>query len=154
MPTRIVPAILAAALSAVFAFPPANAQQPPIVPPAQLPPAPDPVRVGERFEEVARKVSPAVVYVEAVKPAKASSGSGGKKSAAFGNLGICREAREELLEGHRDESGGVGANGRSHCACNTLGHLHADECVEMNDLALVAHDAERVRGAAVGHHDG
>src|SRR5262249_25645739 len=53
-------------------------QQPPAVPRLPESPAADPVRVGERFEEVARRVSPAVVYVEAVKPAKPSSGGSSK----------------------------------------------------------------------------
>src|SRR5262245_23638070 len=58
---------------------PANAQQQPVSPP-QLPATPEPVRVGERFEEIARKLSPAVVYVEAVKPAKPSAGTGAKNN--------------------------------------------------------------------------
>jgi S1-C subfamily serine protease len=56
---------------------PVSAQPQPVVPP-QPPPAPDPVRTGERFEEVARKVSPAVVYVEAVKPARTAATASGK----------------------------------------------------------------------------
>jgi S1-C subfamily serine protease len=34
----------------------------------------DPLRVGERFESIARKLSPAVVYVEASKPGKPANG--------------------------------------------------------------------------------
>jgi S1-C subfamily serine protease len=57
----------------------AHAQpQPQPVAPPPAPVAVDVMRLGERFEEVARKVSPAVVYVEAVKPARSSSGSSGK----------------------------------------------------------------------------
>jgi S1-C subfamily serine protease len=39
----------------------------------------DLTRLGDRFEWVARRVSPAVVYVEATKPAETSTGRGGKK---------------------------------------------------------------------------
>jgi S1-C subfamily serine protease len=43
-------------------------------------PTSDVVRLGDRFEHVARKVSPAVVYVEAVKPASNTSARGKKRS--------------------------------------------------------------------------
>jgi S1-C subfamily serine protease len=44
-------------------------------------------RLGDRFEEVARRVSPAVVYVEAVKPA-APSGSGKLKPIEESGSGV------------------------------------------------------------------
>src|SRR5437588_11622228 len=42
-------------------------------------PTSDVLRLGDRFEAVARKVSPAVVYVEATKPAASGSGPNGKQ---------------------------------------------------------------------------
>jgi serine protease Do len=41
------------------------------------PPVSDVLRLGDRFEAVAQRISPAVAYVEASKPAKASSTKGG-----------------------------------------------------------------------------
>jgi S1-C subfamily serine protease len=53
---------------------PATAQAPA---PSNLPAATsDVLRLGDRFEQVARKVSPAVVYVEASKPGRTSGGRG------------------------------------------------------------------------------
>jgi S1-C subfamily serine protease len=59
---------------------PASAQMQ--IPPAAGLPAPttDVLRIGDRFEAVARAVSPAVVYVEATKPARPSTTPGGKSN--------------------------------------------------------------------------
>jgi serine protease Do len=62
---------------------PVQAQTPP--PPGAPAPATDMVKIDERFESVARKVSPSVVAIEATKPAAASSS--GKASAPFEESG-------------------------------------------------------------------
>jgi S1-C subfamily serine protease len=60
---------------------PASAQmQIPPAAPALPAPASDVLRIGDRFEAVARAVSPAVVYVEATKPARPSATPGAKNN--------------------------------------------------------------------------
>lgn len=51
-------------------------------------PTSDGARIGERFEYVARKVSPAVVAVEAVKPASARGSSGKTRSVDESGSGV------------------------------------------------------------------
>src|SRR5438067_11916254 len=58
---------------------PVNAQSQ--APPPNLPaPTSDVLRIGDRFEAVARAVAPAVVYVEATKPARPAAAPGGKST--------------------------------------------------------------------------
>jgi S1-C subfamily serine protease len=72
----------------VAAAPPQAAPSPPA-------PATDVVKLGDRFEEVARRVSPAVVYVEAVKPAAPSgTGSGRARTQEESGSGVIVRAEE------------------------------------------------------------
>jgi serine protease Do len=57
-------------------------------PPPTTSPTLDAARISERFEYVARKVSPAVVAVEAVKPAPARSGSSKSRSVDESGSGV------------------------------------------------------------------
>lgn len=64
-------------------LPPASAQPQPAVLP---PPATDVLRLGDRFEQVARRISPAVVYVEATKAAKPAAKTNAVEESGSGVL--------------------------------------------------------------------